>query len=212
MSKFLNQASTCVSDALQGLTLCNENLYILEPYQILLRKNNLPATCLLSGGGSGHEPAHAGYVARGMLAAAICGAVFTSPDVQSILAAIYAMPNACLLIVKNYTGDVLNFKLAMELAIAQGKHVDMIIVADDCALGAVEKRRGVAGTIFVHKIAGAAAENGLALQQVKSIAQYVASHTRSSNVCCLVLICSGCCQEWMHCTRKYNKCGAIGTK
>ena len=116
---------------------------------------------VISGGGSGHEPAHAGYVGAGMLSAAVCGEVFTSPSTDAVLAAIRATagPNRALLIVKNYTGDRLNFGLAAELARAEGIPVEIAIVADDVSLRRHtprERRRGIAGTVLVHKIAGAA--------------------------------------------------------
>src|SRR5690606_24605254 len=117
---------------------------------------------VISGGGSGHEPAHAGYVGSGMLTAAVAGDVFTSPDVDSIFAAITATagPAGAVLVVKNYTGDRLNFGLAAELAIQHGIPTEIVVVADDVALHgtvAPERRRGIAGTVLVHKIVGAAA-------------------------------------------------------
>ncbi|KAI7724927.1 hypothetical protein M8C21_024056, partial [Ambrosia artemisiifolia] len=132
---------------------------------------------VISGGGSGHEPAHAGFVGDGMLTAAICGDVFASPPVASILAGIRAVtgPMGCLLIVKNYTGDRLNFGLAAEEAKAQGYKVEMVIVGDDCALPpplGIAGRRGLAGTILVHKIAGAAAASGLSLSDVAAEARH----------------------------------------
>ncbi|XP_028261874.1 triokinase/FMN cyclase isoform X1 [Parambassis ranga] len=130
---------------------------------------------LLSGGGSGHEPAHGGYVGAGMLSAAVAGGVFASPPPASILAAILSLHNAgasgVLLIVKNYTGDRLNFGLAAEQARNHGVAVDMVIVAEDCAFDRPSKagRRGLCGTIFIHKLAGAMAEEGCALDQVVSM-------------------------------------------
>ncbi|KAF6150762.1 hypothetical protein GIB67_020845 [Kingdonia uniflora] len=129
-----------------------------------------------TGGGSGHEPAHAGFVGEGMLTAAICGDIFTSPPVDSILAGIRAVTGTkgCLLIVKNYTGDRLNFGLAAEKAKAEGYKVEMVIVGDDCALPplrGITGRRGLAGTILVHKVAGAAAAAGLSLADVTTEAK-----------------------------------------
>jgi hypothetical protein len=120
---------------------------------------------LVSGGGSGHEPAHAGFVGKGILTAAVCGDVFASPSVDAVLAGILAVtgPAGCLLIVKNYTGDRLNFGLAAERARAKGLKVNMVIVDDDIALPDLPQPRGVAGTLFVHKIAGAMAESGATL-------------------------------------------------
>src|SRR5215472_1450078 len=125
---------------------------------------------LISGGGSGHEPAHAGYIGSGMLSAAVVGEVFTSPDSDSILAAIRAVAGkpGALLIVKNYTGDRLNFGLAAEMARSEGISVEMIIVDDDIALDATSATgaRGLAGTIFVHKLLGAAARAGKSLSEL----------------------------------------------
>jgi hypothetical protein len=142
---------------------------------------------VISGGGSGHEPAHAGYVGRGMLSAAVAGEVFTSPSPDAVLAAIRATagPRGAVLIVKNYTGDRLNFGLAAELARAEGISVDTVLVANDVALaGSVEHagRRGLAGTILVHKIAGAAAEAGMPLAEVAAAARAAAAAVRTMGV------------------------------
>src|SRR5207245_548135 len=138
-------------------------------------------------GGSGHEPAHAGFVGAGMLTAAVLGEVFTSPSVTSVFAAIKACAGASgtLLIVKNYTGDRLNFGVAAEMARAEGIPVETVVVADDVALADSENhagRRGIAGTIFVHKIAGAAAAAGKDLPQVAQIAQSAAENLGSMGV------------------------------
>ncbi len=128
---------------------------------------------LISGGGSGHEPAHAGFVGAGLLTAAVCGEVFASPSVDAVLAGILAVTGkaGCLLIVKNYTGDRLNFGLAAERARAFGLKVSMVVVDDDIALPDLPQARGVAGTLFVHKIAGALAEGGADLDHVARAAQ-----------------------------------------
>ncbi|MEC9343743.1 MAG: dihydroxyacetone kinase subunit DhaK, partial [Pseudomonadota bacterium] len=130
---------------------------------------------LVSGGGSGHEPAHVGFVGQGMLTAAVCGDVFASPSVDAVLAAILTVTGkaGCLLIVKNYTGDRLNFGLAAERARTFGLNVSMVIVDDDVALPDLPQARGVAGTLFVHKIAGALAEAGEDLESVTGAAQRV---------------------------------------
>uniref|UniRef100_M4DCC4 3,4-dihydroxy-2-butanone kinase n=1 Tax=Brassica campestris TaxID=3711 RepID=M4DCC4_BRACM len=132
---------------------------------------------VISGGGSGHEPAQAGYVGEGMLTAAICGDVFASPPVDSIIAGIRAVtgPMGCLLVVTNYTGDRLNFGLAAELAKTEGFKVETVIVGDDCALPpprGISGRRGLAGTVLVHKVAGAAAAAGLSLEEVAAEAKH----------------------------------------
>ena len=125
---------------------------------------------MVSGGGSGHEPAHAGYVANGMLDAAVCGEVFTSPTPDKILDAIKAVDtgDGVLLIVKNYAGDVMNFEMAQEMAQMEDIKVERVIVNDDIAVSDVEKRRGVAGTVFVHKYAGYLADQGLSLEDIKT--------------------------------------------
>ena len=125
---------------------------------------------MVSGGGSGHEPAHAGYVANGMLDAAVCGEVFTSPTPDKILDAIKAVDtgDGVLLIVKNYAGDVMNFEMAQEMAQMEDIKVERVIVNDDIAVSDVEKRRGVAGTVFVHKYAGYLADQGLSLKDIKN--------------------------------------------
>jgi dihydroxyacetone kinase len=130
---------------------------------------------LVSGGGSGHEPSHAGFVGRGMLTAAVCGEVFASPSVDAVLAGILAVTGkaGCLLIVKNYTGDRLNFGLAAERARAQGLKVNMVIVDDDVALPDLPQARGVAGTLFVHKIVGAMAEEGADLDTLTAAAHRI---------------------------------------
>jgi dihydroxyacetone kinase len=153
--------------------------------KVVYRGDADPAkVALVSGGGSGHEPAHAGFVGRGMLTAAVCGEVFASPSVDAVLAGILAVTGdaGCLLVVKNYTGDRLNFGLAAERAKALGKRVEMVVVGDDIALPDLPQPRGVAGTLFVHKIAGAAAESGASLEKVAGIARDVASAVRTYGV------------------------------
>jgi ATP-dependent dihydroxyacetone kinase len=176
MRKFVNDPRAVVREMLEGLTDLAPDQALLAEESVVLRANLPPPTlrtevAVLSGGGSGHEPAHAGYVGRGMLHAAIAGDVFTSPSADAVLAAIRAVagPPGALLVVKNYTGDRLNFGLAAEMARAEGIPCEIAIVADDVALRErVEprRRRGIAGTILVHKIAGAAAAAGLGLDEV----------------------------------------------
>ncbi|XP_027193566.1 putative 3,4-dihydroxy-2-butanone kinase isoform X2 [Cicer arietinum] len=142
---------------------------------------------VISGGGSGHEPAHAGFVGEGMLTAAICGDVFASPTVDAILAGIRAVtgPMGCLLIIKNYTGDRLNFGLAAEQAKFEGYKVESVIVEDDCSIyprPEIVGRRGLAGTILVHKVAGAAAAAGLSLAEVAAEARYASQNVGTMGV------------------------------
>ncbi|XP_072722051.1 triokinase/FMN cyclase [Ciconia boyciana] len=173
--KLVNSVAGCADDALAGLVACNPGLRLLQGHRVVLRADLVAIrgrVALLSGGGSGHEPAHAGYVGKGMLTGVVAGAVFTSPAVGSILAAIRAVTRAgaagTLLIVKNYTGDRLNFGLALERARAEGTDVEMVVVGDDSAFAAPKKagRRGLCGTILVHKVAGALAEAGVSLNEI----------------------------------------------
>ncbi|PTR33898.1 homodimeric dihydroxyacetone kinase [Luteibacter sp. OK325] len=181
MKKLINDPLQVVSEMVEGLVLADDRLTRIAGENVVLRRDHAEhaasgKVALISGGGAGHEPAHAGYIGQGMLTAAVVGEVFTSPSVDAVLAAILAVagPAGVLLIVKNYTGDRLNFGLAAELARASGVTVDVVVVGDDVALdtddGAVG-RRGIAGTVLVHKVAGAAAEAGLSLAEVKREAQ-----------------------------------------
>ena len=184
VKKIINNAADVEREMLEGLVAASPGKLIkLNNYNIVIRANlNRNKVALVSGGGSGHEPAHAGYVGFGMLDAAVAGAVFTSPTAVSIHKAIetVANPNGVLCIVKNYTGDVMNFELAIEKSRAEGINVDYVIVADDVATQSTAVgRRGVAGTVLVHKIAGALAETGASLAQVKAIAQKTVDNVRS---------------------------------
>ena len=191
MKKLINDPSGLVREMLEGAARQAPGTALLGDEHVLVR-SDLPAAerrpvAVISGGGSGHEPAHAGYVGAGMLSAAVCGEVFTSPSTDAVLAAIRATagPNGALLIVKNYTGDRLNFGLAAELARAEGIPVEIAIVADDVSLRRHtprERRRGIAGTVLVHKIAGAAAALGLPLAQVAAAAREAAAQLGSMGV------------------------------
>ncbi|QDE94924.1 dihydroxyacetone kinase family protein [Myxococcus xanthus] len=176
MKKLVNTPRAVVREMLEGLVSLAPGQVLLEGESVVLRADTpsdvrARKVAVISGGGSGHEPAHAGYVGAGMLDAAVAGDVFTSPSTDAVLAAIRAVagPAGALLVVKNYTGDRLNFGLAAELARAEGIPVEMVLVADDVSLhDTVEpaRRRGIAGTVLVHKVAGAAAAAGAALQDV----------------------------------------------
>ncbi|MGF6099277.1 dihydroxyacetone kinase subunit DhaL [Pseudomonas sp. 18175] len=183
MKKIINNPNAVVSDMLEGVVLSDDRLVLLSGEDIIARKDFRELTTqgkvsIISGGGSGHEPAHGGYVGLGMLTAAVAGPVFTSPSVDAILNAILTVagPAGVLLIVKSYTGDRLNFGLAAEIARSSGVKVDMVVVGDDVALDGEGRvgRRGIAGTVFIHKIAGAAAQAGLSLECVKAEAQKAA--------------------------------------
>lgn len=186
MSQFLNSKENAVTEAIDGLLVASGGaLSRLDGYphiRVVVRSDwDKSKVAIVSGGGSGHEPAHAGFVGKGMLTAAVCGDVFASPSVDAILAGILAVtgPRGCLLIVKNYTGDRLNFGLAAERARAFGMNVSMVIVDDDIALPDLPQARGVAGTLFVHKIAGALAESGADLEAVTQAARRVIENTSS---------------------------------
>ncbi len=180
MQQFMNSKETLVTDAIDGLLRTSGGaLARLDGYphiKVVVRTDwDKSRVALVSGGGSGHEPSHAGFVGQGMLTSAVCGEVFASPSVDAVLASILAVTGraGCLLIVKNYTGDRLNFGLAAERARAFGLKVSMVIVDDDIALPDLPQARGVAGTLFVHKIAGALAEAGADLETVTAAAQTV---------------------------------------
>ena len=184
MAQFVNKKEDIVTDAIDGLIVASGGrLARLDGYphiRVVVRNDwDKTKVALVSGGGSGHEPAHAGFVGQGMLTAAVCGDVFASPSVDAVLAGILAVtgPAGCLLIVKNYTGDRLNFGLAAERARAFGLDVTMVVVDDDIALPELPRARGVAGTLFVHKIAGALAEQGASLQQITKVVAHIISST-----------------------------------
>ncbi|MDR1520230.1 MAG: dihydroxyacetone kinase subunit DhaK [Planctomycetota bacterium] len=185
MKKIINAPEAVVDEMCLGLALAHNGVENLAKYRIIKRKAINPGkVSLISGGGSGHEPPHAGFVGTGMLDAAVCGDVFASPSQIQIYQAIKAAasPKGTLLIIKNYSGDVMNFQAAAFLAETDGIKVDHIKVADDIAVKDslyTVGRRGVAGTVLVHKIAGAAAEAGLDLPEVKRIAQKAADRVRS---------------------------------
>lgn len=186
MTQFMNKRENIVTEAIDGLIMASGGrLARLDGYphiRVVLRADlDRNKVALVSGGGAGHEPAHAGFVGKGMLTAAVCGDVFASPSVDAVLAGILAVtgPAGCLLIVKNYTGDRLNFGLAAERARAFGRKVNIVIVDDDIALPDLPQARGVAGTLLVHKIAGHMAEQGADLAEVTEAAQSVIAGIKS---------------------------------
>jgi dihydroxyacetone kinase len=186
MTQFMNKRENIVTEAIDGVIMASGGrLARLDGFphiRVVVRADwDKSRVALVSGGGSGHEPAHAGFVGPGMLTAAVCGDVFASPSVDAVLAGILAVtgPAGCLLIVKNYTGDRLNFGLAAERARAFGLKVSMVIVDDDIALPDLPQARGVAGTLFVHKIAGHLAEAGADLAAVTVAAERVIAGTKS---------------------------------
>ena len=178
MKKFINRPEDVVEEMLQGLAVLHPGSVRLPGHKALIRADaqhvRNQQVAILSGGGSGHEPAHAGYIGAGMLSAAVAGEVFTSPSSDSVFAAIQAVAanRGALLVVKNYTGDRLNFGLAAEMARAEGIPVEIIIVDDDVALkgtGQATGARGLAGTVFIHKLLGAAAVEGKSLADLAAI-------------------------------------------
>ena len=178
MKKFINRPEDVVEEMMRGLAVLHPGSARLLGHKVMVRADAERArdqqVAVLSGGGSGHEPAHAGYIGVGMLSAAVVGEVFTSPSSDSVFAAIKAVSGepGALLVVKNYTGDRLNFGLAAEMARAEGISVEMVIVDDDVALkgtGQATGARGLAGTIFIHKLVGAAAAEGKSLADVAAV-------------------------------------------
>jgi dihydroxyacetone kinase len=189
MGHFINDRDRIVSEAIDAeIRLSEGAVYRLEgapAIKVVVRADwDRSKVAVVSGGGAGHEPAHVGFIGDGMLTAVACGEIFASPSVDAVLAAILAVTGApgCLLVVKNYTGDRLNFGLAAEKARALGVAVEMVIVGDDVALPAAARPRGVAGTLFVHKVAGHLARAGHTLAAVKSGAERAAKATVSIGV------------------------------
>lgn len=186
MKRLINERELVVQESLQGLIAASGGrLTRLDGFpqvKVVVRADwDKGKVALISGGGSGHEPAHAGFVGHGMLTAAVCGEIFASPSVEAVLSAIRAVTGkaGALLIVKNYTGDRLNFGLAAERARQMGLQVEMVVVGDDASLAPSVQPRGIAGTLFVHKIAGHHAELGDDLATVTRVANEVASATKS---------------------------------
>ncbi|WP_298211571.1 dihydroxyacetone kinase subunit DhaK [Ferrimicrobium sp.] len=187
MKKIIDAVDTIVDQALDGMVIAYpEYLQRVEGTSVLARRvpKGTGKVGLVSGGGSGHEPAHAGYVGYGMLDAAVAGEVFTSPTPDQVYAGIKAADHGAgvLLVVKNYTGDVMNFDIARELADADGIATEVVLVNDDIAVQDslyTTGRRGIAGTVFVHKIAGATAEEGASLATVKAVGDEVVANIAS---------------------------------
>jgi len=174
---------------LDGLAVAHPDMVErLEGSHVIARRTRKTGkVAIVSGGGSGHEPAHAGYVGTGMLDAAVAGEVFTSPTPDMILTAIKAVDSGAgvLLVVKNYSGDVMNFEMAAEMAEMDGIETAAVIVDDDVAVENstyTTGRRGIAGTIFVHKIAGALAEKGASLEEVHKVASRVVENVRTKGM------------------------------
>ena len=186
MKKIINKVENVESEMISGLLKAYPK-YIkkIDDYNVLVRANKKQdKVAIITGGGSGHEPGYAGYIGEGMLDAVAAGAIYSSPTPDQIYAGIkeIATDKGVLMIVMNYTGDIMNFEMAQELAMADGINVDMIVTNDDVAVENstyTAGRRGVAGTVFVDKIGGALAETGASLEEVKAIAEKVNANTRT---------------------------------
>jgi phosphoenolpyruvate---glycerone phosphotransferase subunit DhaK len=187
MKKLINAPERVVEEMLRGMELAHGGMLRLLPENGVVLRADAPVqgkVALVSGGGSGHEPTHGGYVGPGMLDAACAGSVFTSPTPDQMLEATKAVDGGAgvFYVVKNYTGDVLNFEMAGELAEAEGIQTDYVVTNDDVAVEDstfTSGRRGIAGTIFVHKICGAAADDGKDLAGIKELAERVNGNVRS---------------------------------
>ncbi|SES70324.1 dihydroxyacetone kinase, N-terminal domain [Salinibacillus kushneri] len=187
MKKIVNDPELVVEEMLQGFVAAHPNDVKQLPNTTVIARKDAPVSNkvgLVSDGGSGHEPAHAGYVGEGMLDAAVAGEVFTSPTPDQVFEAIKAVDSGqgVFLVIKNYTGDVMNFEMAKEMAEAEGIRVQQVVVNDDVAVedsSFTTGRRGIAGTVFVHKIAGAKAAQGGSLEEVKAVADKVVANVRS---------------------------------
>ena len=186
MKKIINDPNQVVSEMLLGLSKANPNVvYAGEGVEVISRKEKkVNKVGVISGGGSGHEPAHAGYVGRGMLDAAVAGNVFASPSPDRIIEGIKAADSGAgvLMVIKNYSGDIMNFEMAGELADMEDIKTASVVVKDDVAVPNSTYstgRRGIAGTVFVHKVAGAAAEQGKSLEEVQAATQKAADNVRS---------------------------------
>lgn len=189
MKKIINNADQVVDEMLGGIVFAYESLVERVPETMVIarksEKNNKVG--LVSGGGSGHEPAHAGFVGKGMLSAAVAGQVFTSPTPDQVLEGIKVADEGAgvFLVIKNYTGDVMNFEMAQELAEVEDIEVETVVVDDDIAVEDstwTAGKRGIAGTVLVHKILGAAAEEGLSLKEIKELADKLVPNIKSIGV------------------------------
>lgn len=189
MKKIINNADQVVDEMLDGIVFAYESLVERVPETMVIarksEKNNKVG--LVSGGGSGHEPAHAGFVGKGMLSAAVAGQVFTSPTPDQVLEGIKVADEGAgvFLVIKNYTGDVMNFEMAQELAEMEDIEVETVVVDDDIAVEDstwTAGKRGIAGTVLVHKILGAAAEEGLSLKEIKELADKLVPNIKSIGV------------------------------
>ena len=189
MKKFINNVENVESEMISGLIKTYPNsLKKIDGYNVIVRKNKKEGkVAIITGGGSGHEPGYAGYIGEGMIDAAAAGAIYTSPSPDQIYEGVKAIATdkGVLMIIMNYTGDIMNFEMAQELAQVDGIKTDIVVVNDDVAVensSYTTGRRGVAGTVLVLKLAGAAAERGDSFEDVKRIAEKANANVRSMNV------------------------------
>ncbi|WP_313128194.1 dihydroxyacetone kinase subunit DhaK [Anaerocolumna sp.] len=184
MKKIINKPTDVVSELLRGMEKAYPSLKYIEKLEVITRREKSDKVAVISGGGAGHEPAHAGYVGKGMLDAAVSGNVFSSPSPDRIIEGINQTNSGkgVLMIIKNYSGDIMNFGLSKDMAEMDDIEVETVVVKDDVAVPDSTYstgRRGIAGTVFVHKIAGAKAETGANLQEVKAAAEKAIANIRS---------------------------------
>ena len=188
MKKIMNQPTDVLAEMIRGIVQANESTIEQVPNTFVVKQKELAKqVSLISGGGSGHEPAHAGFVGEGMLQAAVCGQVFTSPTPDQIYEGIKSVNtgNGVVLIVKNYSGDIMNFEMAKELAELDGIEVGTVVVDDDIAVEDstfTQGKRGVAGTVFVHKILGAAAKQGCSIEELVALGNQVVRQLKTISV------------------------------
>src|SRR5699024_657029 len=187
MKKIINDPNQVVQDMIRGMIAAFPDDLKQIPETMGIAVKNAPIANevgIVSGGGSGHEPAHAGFVGKGLLDAAVAGAVFTSRTPDQLLEAIKAADGGAgvVWVSKDYTGDVRKFEMAAELAEAEGIQVEQVVVNDDVAVEDIPSRRGIAGTVFVHKIVGAKAAGGGSLSEIKAVADKVVANVRSMGV------------------------------
>lgn len=186
MKKIINRPEDVVTEMLDGIAYVHDDLVErLDGFDVIVRKaKKTGKVALISGGGSGHEPSHAGFVGEGMLSAAVCGAVFTSPTPDQILEAIKAADEGAgvFMVIKNYSGDIMNFEMAQEMAEMEDITVDSVVVDDDIAVEDslyTQGRRGVAGTVLVHKILGYAAAQEKSLEDIKALAEQLVPNIKT---------------------------------
>lgn len=189
MKKFINKVENVENEMIQGMLKAHsDKICKLDCGNVIVRKNKKEGkVAIITGGGSGHEPSFGGYVGTGMLDAAVAGAIYTSPAADIIYEGIKAVSadKGVLMIPMNYTGDIMNFEMAAEMAGMEGITTDMVVTNDDVAVDNslyTVGRRGVAGTVLVHKIAGAMAETGASLEEVKAVAQKAIDNVRTMGV------------------------------